>query len=120
MCKFPNGLIISPLHPIYMIDFGWTFPKDHIEPTPYNGEYIYNIILDTGHIVSISNIQCITLAHNYNNNEIIRHDYLGTDKVLEDIRVINTNNILNDIFLNGLVDINGVGRGDNGYIKSFY
>jgi hypothetical protein len=79
-----NGMKITPYHPIY-INNEWMFPNDHNTSSFYNINYMYDFVLDSGHIVRINNIDVITLGHKYNFNEKVTHDYFG-DKIIDDLR----------------------------------
>ena len=86
LVQFDDGLIITPWHPIKMnSESSWAFPihinASVIMPCPY----VYSLILDKGHIVTINNVQCITLGHNYK-DDIIRHRYFGSQKIINDLK----------------------------------
>lgn len=80
-------LLITPWHPI-KYDDEWVFPKK-LEPISKlitkECDYVYNIVLDKGHIVNIGGILCCTLGHNFTDNDVIKHDFYGTDKVIHEL-----------------------------------
>ncbi|KAL9656854.1 hypothetical protein ABK040_004388 [Willaertia magna] len=80
-----NGMKITPWHPV-RINGEWKFPID-IKPTiDVNCGYVYNLVLDEGHVVNINGIECVTLAHGFTDNNVITHQYYGTDKVIKDLK----------------------------------
>ena len=46
--------------------------------------YIYNFVLDNGTHVIINGIKAITLAHGIVDDIVAKHDYYGTEKVVDD------------------------------------
>ena len=79
-----NGMKITPFHPIN-IKNKWFFPYEQNIPQECNIDYIYDFILDSGHIVRINNIDVITLGHGFTFNDIVYHEYFG-DKIIDDLR----------------------------------
>jgi hypothetical protein len=83
-------LVITPYHPILFND-KWIFPKDLIEKRckdvaimSRENLIVYNLVLDTSHIINVEGIPCITLGHGFNDS-VLKHSYYGTDKVIKDI-----------------------------------
>jgi len=85
MIKFGEVLKITPYHPIKYVENEWVFPIDLGNICEYECEYIYNYILDTSHTVLINNIECVTFGHELNDNEVVKHEYYGTEKVINDL-----------------------------------
>ncbi|UJR34619.1 hypothetical protein I4U23_027396 [Adineta vaga] len=83
MVRFDNGLVITPWHPI-RINSIWKFPNDIEKLSIVECKEVYNFVLDSGHIVFINGIQCVTLAHGFK-GDVIEHPYYGTEKVLKDL-----------------------------------
>ena len=85
MCKI-NHLLITPWHPI-LVDAEWVFPYDisTIEHMPL--QTVYNVLLDSGHIIDVDNIMCATLAHNLT-GPVIEHEFFGTERVVEDLKKV--------------------------------
>ena len=48
-------------------------------------DYVYDFVLDSGHVVEINNIQVITLGHKFNFNRVVSHEYFG-DKIIDDLK----------------------------------
>jgi Mg-chelatase subunit ChlD len=113
MCNINSELYISEWHPIY-INNEWIFPHNNYPSVLIELDYIYNLILDSEHVVIINNIPIITLGHNFNNNDILKHDYYGTNKIIDDLKKI-------DNYENGLIIINNpqVIR-ENNLVINFY
>ena len=88
MVHFDNGLIITPWHPI-RIKNQWTFPRDIGHEIIVKCQEVYNFALDDGHIINVNGIECVTLGHNFK-GEVVEHTYYGTNKVLDDLRTIDT------------------------------
>lgn len=88
MCTLPNGLKITPWHPIKKDVLTWVFPNTIVTPEIEECSSIFNLILPSGHIPVVSNTPCITLGHGYTEN-ILRHPYFGTRKVIDDLSNID-------------------------------
>jgi hypothetical protein len=81
-----NGLLITEWHPV-RINGKWYFPKEYPlgKFDEYRCEYVYDFVLDTGHIVIINDIECVTLGHNFQ-EDIVKHPYFGTRSVIRDLK----------------------------------
>ena len=84
MVNLPKGLSITPWHPIKYKN-NWTFPNDIKSPEITKCNSIITLLLDKNHIGFINGYQCIMLGHNYNNS-ILKHDYYGTNKIVNDMK----------------------------------
>jgi hypothetical protein len=89
MCKI-NNLIISEYHPVFdNKSNGWVFPNQLTTPNEFEMEYMYNIVLESGHWVEIEGFKCVSLGHGLvefdSTNHILSHDYFGTTKVIRDL-----------------------------------
>jgi len=95
-----GGLLITPFHPIKIAD-KWHFPCDVSIPSVQHARYVYNFVLKDGaeHVMIVNGITCVTLAHHYD-EEVVRHPYFGSQKVLDDMRGLNG-------FTRGLIEVNG-------------
>jgi Mg-chelatase subunit ChlD len=88
MCN--EQLAITPWHPIRLPFASWVFPCEQIELLGLEAEesfthYVYNLVLESGHTVRIGNYDVVTLGHYFEENDIIRHEYFGTGRVIEDL-----------------------------------
>ena len=54
-------------------------------PIEISCEEVYNFALDQGHTVLVNNVECVTLGHGFQ-DDIVRHSYYGTQRVIEDLR----------------------------------
>ena len=81
-----DGLKLSPYHPI-IIGGEWKFPIQARAPEDLNEDYVYNFVLNDGHILEAGYdvYECITLAHNIQGNDVLAHEYLGTSRILKDL-----------------------------------
>lgn len=79
-----NGLHISLWHPIKLGDF-WVFPIHSAHGLQIESdEPMYDLSLDSGHIVIADDTEIPTLGH-YIDDHVVRHGYFGTFKVLKDL-----------------------------------
>jgi len=81
-----NGLLITEWHPV-RINGKWYFPKEYPlgKFDEYRCEYVYDFVLDKGHIVIINGVECVTLGHNFQ-EDIVKHPYFGTRSVIRDLK----------------------------------
>ena len=93
----PDGLMITPWHPIKFKD-QWIFPQKIYEANTFEitekilqCDYVYNFVLETTreHSMMVNGYRCITLGHGINDNEVTRHDYFGTQRVVKDLSQMN-------------------------------
>jgi hypothetical protein len=84
MVQFDNGLVITPYHPI-RLNNKWEFPCTLQAPQEHDSEAIYNFVLESGHIMLINGVECVTLAHGFQ-EDVVRHPYFGTNAVIEDLQ----------------------------------
>ena len=87
MVKINDSLSITPYHPIK--DIEWVFPNTLNETITFDCEYMYNFVLDKDHTIIIGNTICATLGHGIMDNDVIKHDYYGTNKVISDLKTFN-------------------------------
>jgi hypothetical protein len=93
-----NGILVTPYHPIYMHN-RWLFPNSILPVKTAFIDTIYNIVVDNYHNIIINYVPVITLGHNLNANNITKHDYFGSTKVIDDLKNY-------DGFENGLIECN--------------
>ena len=84
-----DDLIITPWHPI-RINNNFTFPEYVSPGEVFKCDYVYNLVLESGHIVRVDDIECVTLGHSFKDPEsasekIVTHDYFGSQKIIEDL-----------------------------------
>ncbi len=87
MVKIGNFLSITPWHPIQKIDHKWNFPCLLGEALPVSefNEYLYDLVLESGHTVEIGGFKVATLGHHFE-EDIVKHDYFGTHRVIDDLK----------------------------------
>jgi hypothetical protein len=83
-----DGLSITKWHPI-IIDGEWIFPVERTHAYLEKIDTVYNFVLDSKHIITINDIKCCTLGHNFTDNCVISHPYYGTDKIINDLSMMN-------------------------------
>jgi hypothetical protein len=83
-----NGLSITKWHPI-IIDNEWIFPVERTHAYLEEINMVYNFVLDSKHIITINDIKCCTLGHNITDNCVISHPYYGTDKIINDLSMMD-------------------------------
>lgn len=83
-----NGLLITRWHPI-IIDGVWVFPGERTNAYLEEIDTIYNFVLDSKHIITINDIKCCTLGHNFTDNYVITHPYYGTNKIIDDLSLMD-------------------------------
>ena len=81
-------LVITPNHPIKLGDV-WKFPKNVMNVQVLDCGAVYSFVLDQGHVVEIEGIQVICLGHGFTTPEILEHDYFGTHRVVDDLKLMN-------------------------------
>jgi hypothetical protein len=89
MCLIDN-LIISEYHPIFDLNSNeWVFPIQLTQSKEFEMNSMYNIVLESGYWVEIEGYKCVSLGHQLEHfdstNKILKHDYFGTNKVIEDL-----------------------------------
>jgi hypothetical protein len=74
-------LCITPWHPVY-VNYHWQFPTAIMPYTSRLIQTVYNLVLDSGHIVDIEGVQCVTLGHGLK-GAVVEHEFFGTEAVIE-------------------------------------
>lgn len=83
--EFSGGLRITPYHPV-RLDGVWQHPQDRHSVFEAPCGEVFNLVLEAQHVVVVNGVECITLGHGFQDDPILRHPYLGTDKVVDDLR----------------------------------
>ena len=65
----------TPTHPI-VISGQWVFPHTVSEPVPTSLDAVYNVLLESGHTLTMSDIVTCTLCHELE-GPVISHPYFG-------------------------------------------
>ena len=82
MCKI-SEMLITPWHPI-ISEGQWIFPINVAEETLVRIDYIYNIVLESGHVLFINNCPVVTLGHDFS-EPIVAHQYYGSQEIIKDL-----------------------------------
>jgi len=83
-----NDLMITPYHPIQM-NGKWQFPCDISKRTvQMSVPAVYNVVLETDHILVVNGFNCVTLGHGFK-GPVIEHPYFGTDKIIKDLEAMS-------------------------------
>eukprot|EP00835_Amoeboradix_gromovi_P004143 NODE_306_length_11344_cov_0.675767.p3 type:complete len:613 gc:universal NODE_306_length_11344_cov_0.675767:5024-3186(-) len=80
------GFFITPYHPIF-IHGKWEFPLKIGPIQSVYCSFIYSLVLDKVHIITINDRKCITLGHLVNHG-IAKHEYFG-DLIIEDLKMLS-------------------------------
>lgn len=78
-----NSLHITPWHPI-LHENVWIFPANLVGYSDRLVQTVYNLVLDSGHIILADDYLCVTLGHNFV-GPVIEHPFFGSHKVIEDL-----------------------------------
>jgi Mg-chelatase subunit ChlD len=104
MVTLPGGLTITQFHPV-KIGGEWVFPVNAADATPAvtSEPFVYTYVLHGGSSVIVDGIEVVALGHGLQDNEVVMHDYLGTDRVVRDLMAL-------DGFEEGRVTVGGFRR----------
>lgn len=98
LVEFESGLRITPWHPVKMND-KWIFPYNLANKTIiHESDSVYNFILSDGHVMTINDIECVSLGHEFQ-EDVVAHPYFGSSKILLDLEKLPG-------WLTGLVELN--------------
>jgi len=88
LVEFEGGLLVTPYHPI-RVNGVWSFPCDINSAKIRACPAVYSFVLkeDSGHVMIINGVECVTLGHSYD-EEVVRHPYFGTRKVVDDLKAM--------------------------------
>ncbi len=87
-----NGMLITPYHPV-IYEGEWKFPIDITTPVDNNCNTIYSLAVSSGHVVFINDTPVVTFGHNFS-NKVVRHEYFGSNRIIEDLQKINVNGVV--------------------------
>jgi len=97
MVGLQGGLKITPWHPVN-INYKWTFPEDlvasgYAKEMMYNND-VYNLVLDNPTVNTSflsGGYSCIGLGHGITGDLVASHEYLGTNRIIDDLNKLKTN-----------------------------
>lgn len=81
---FDKGLRITPWHPV-RISGQFEYPHNLTEVYEQECPAVYSFLLDKGHTIFINDIECVTLAHGFE-DPVAKHNYFGTISVVNDLQ----------------------------------
>lgn len=79
-----GNLSITPWHPVRM-ENTWHFPADIAGYASRPISTVYNLVLESGHIVNAEGIECVTLGHQITEPKVA-HPFFGTNAVIDCLR----------------------------------
>jgi adenylate kinase len=108
----PTGLKITPGHPVCINDT-WLYARDCPDafPVPNTSGKVYNVVLESCHMLLVNGVQCATWGHNLK-GPIIGHPFFGTDRVLLALQNLNG-------WSAGLVFVQGTCKDSTGMVVGF-
>ena len=84
-----GGLCITPWHPIINPTINgnksWVFPADLTPLQDRLIDTVYNLVLDSGHIIDVEGYECVTLGHGFQES-VVKHEFFGTQAVISDLK----------------------------------
>ena len=84
-----GDLVITPWHPMWDASAArWAFPRELAPERDTPCQAVWNLVLDGVHQVEIGGATCVTLAHGIGVDDVVKHDYFGTNKVLRDLQAM--------------------------------
>jgi hypothetical protein len=103
--------LVTPWHPVHFAG-EWRFPCSIRRPSPFHVDFVYNVVLSTGHVIVINGLRFITLSHGIDSHPVLAHAFFGTQAVVR--AMIQRDNG------QGLVTVRGVVRDETGLVCGFY
>jgi hypothetical protein len=80
-----KSLVITPWHPVRAKNTTeWKFPADLAGYVDRLISTVYNLVLDSGHIVNADGWEALTLGHGFS-EPVAAHEYFGTERVIADL-----------------------------------
>jgi len=105
-------LLVTPYHPVKVVG-QWTHPCTLGIVEEYPCDAVYSFLLEQGFVdMFVEDVPFITLAHGIENDEVATHSFYGTQQVVDAMRD-------NFGFSEGLVEVQGVQRDENGLVYGF-
>lgn len=87
MINLHQGLSITPYHPI-KVNGEWKFPTNVAPASKQFVSEYFNFVLEDAPSMLVNGVECIGLGHGLTDNEVVSHDYLGTAKILDDLKMM--------------------------------
>jgi len=106
LLRLSSGLIITPKHPI-RVNSAWRLPSSLPSTLVCHDGWIYNVILNQGHVLLVNGMQCITWGHNLKDD--VRHPFYGSSLVVENIKALEQEH-------DQVVEVRGTWRDSQGQV----
>ena len=85
-----NNLKITPYHPIKIVSMAgigeWEYPIDSKKVETVKTDYMYTFVIDNRESVMVDDYVFSTYGHSLNDNDVIFHEYFGSDCVINDLK----------------------------------
>jgi len=106
LLRLSSGLIITPKHPI-RVNSAWRLPSSLPSTLVCHDGWVYNVILNQGHVLLVNGMQCITWGHNLKDD--VRHPFYGSSLVVENIKALEKEH-------DQVVEVRGTWRDSQGQV----
>jgi len=63
----------------------WVYPGDIVEAREMTCDAVYSMVIDSNYVAIVNEVPVILLGHNYTTG-ILKDEYLGSDKVVQDLK----------------------------------
>jgi hypothetical protein len=87
-----GGLCITPWHPIINPTVNGNkacvFPADLVPLQDRLIDTVYNLVLDSGHVVDVEGYECVTLGHGFQ-APVVKHEFFGAEAVINDLKKLS-------------------------------
>ena len=112
MVHFPDGLAITPTHPVLDSNGEWVPAEKMYESRVVDIDRVYNFLLDRQHTIMINDVTCVVMGHGGS----MKHGFWGNwDGVARCLRKVDPEG-----FRNGLVEVAGTVRNETtGLVNGF-
>lgn len=80
-----NGLLITDNHPV-RVNGSWVHPHSLTTECTTSTTVGSVLLKNRSPTIMVNGTPCATLAHGIENDDVATHDYLGTEKVVEDLK----------------------------------
>jgi len=85
-----NNLKITPYHPIKIVSMAgigeWEYPIDSKKVETVKTDYMYTFVIENRESVMVDDYVFSTYGHSLNDNDVIFHEYFGSDSVINDLK----------------------------------
>jgi len=110
LLQLTSGLIITPNHPIRVNDV-WQSPSSLSSTKISHEGWVYNVILDQGHVLLVNGVECITWGHNLKGD--VRHSFYGSSLVVENVKALEREG-------SKVVEVRGTWRDSQGQVVGLW